>query len=230
MSEFVQALSVLELNIALPVLVILLIGILLIILSLVKLVRFQILAAFTRGVSGMILVLTGIIFLLLAFNIHTYQRLTYEKPVATLSFSKTGPEQYWAVLANLAEKSTHTYQLQGDEWQIDARILRWKPFLQLLGQDTLYRMERISGRYSWIDDEVNKPRTVYSLVNTEQGLDLWSIARKYQHWLNWLDAYYGSAAYLPMADGAIYTISINQSGIIARPENAITEDAISNWN
>ena len=229
MTDILQALSTLEMNISLPVLITVLIGLMLIILSLVRLREFRLLAALFNGLSGACLVAIGTVFLLVAFNMHTYQRLTYEKHIANLTFTQTGPQEYRASLEVIDDNTDRVYQLKGDEWQIDARILRWKPSIQLLGANTFYRLERLNGRYSQIDDEVNKPRSVYALSGNEQGLDLWTLSRKYQKWMKWLDAYYGNAAYLPMQDGAKYIVSVTQSGLIARPDNIPAEDAISTW-
>jgi hypothetical protein len=40
---------------------------------------------------------------------------------------------------------------------------------------------------------------------------------------------YGSAAYLPMSDGAEYRIWLSQSGLVARPLNAQADGAIRTW-
>ena len=42
---------------------------------------------------------------------------------------------------------------------------------------------------------------------------------RYRSWVPWLDALYGSATFLPMADGALYEIKVSQSGLVARPLN-----------
>lgn len=230
MSEILQSLSVLDVGITFPVMVSILIGLMFIVLSLTRLRHFRLFAAFIQGLCGLSLVLIGMVFLLVALNIHTYQRLTHEKAIANLAFTQTGPQEYEVLMENLENGTSRLFHLKGDEWQIDARILRWKPAFQVLGANTLYRLERLSGRYSQINDENNKSRTVYALSDRKQGLDLWSLSREYRSWLKWLDAYYGSAAYLPMEDGAIYVVSINQTGLIARPENTPAEDAISDWD
>ena len=41
--------------------------------------------------------------------------------------------------------------LRGDEWQMDARVVNWKPPATLLGLDPIYQLDRLSGRYSDID-------------------------------------------------------------------------------
>ena len=44
-----------------------------------------------------------------------------------------------------------------------------------------------------------------------------------------VDATYGSAVFLPMNDAARYSISISRNGLVARPDNAIAREAVSNW-
>jgi hypothetical protein len=89
----------------------------------------------------------------------------------------------------------------------------------VLGLDARYRLERVSGRYTDIAQERIDPRTVYALC--EPGpFDLWTLARDYPGWLPFVDAVYGSATYLPMADGATYEVTLTQSGLVARPQNA----------
>jgi hypothetical protein len=45
-----------------------------------------------------------------------------------------------------------------------------------------------------------------------------------------VDAVYGSATFLPMADKAAYAISASQTGLIARPLNEAARNAISGWH
>ena len=42
---------------------------------------------------------------------------------------------------------TRKFTVHGDEWRIDARVLKWKPWANVLGLDTQYRLDRLSGRY-----------------------------------------------------------------------------------
>jgi hypothetical protein len=45
-----------------------------------------------------------------------------------------------------------------------------------------------------------------------------------------MDALYGSATFLPMADGALYEIKVSQSGLVARPLNQAARDAVAGWH
>lgn len=228
MSELLESLLLLELHISFPALLAALIGMLLLSSACMRLWQRRLVTAGLTGSLGLALICGAVAVLLLALNIHTYQRLTYERPVAVISFDELGPKEYRATLSYPDGKRVEAYQLRGDEWQLDARVLRWEPLLQLLGFNAVYRLERLGGRYRAIEEERSQPRTVYSLAR-EQGLDLWSLAHQYPRWLGWLDAYYGSATYLPIQDRARYIVSITQSGLIARPENVPAAEALSTW-
>lgn len=154
-----------------------------------------------------------------ALNLRTYARLTYEQPVAELSFQARGPQRWQATLVTVPDLAKQSFDLAGDEWQLDARVLKWRGWANVLGLDARYRLERVSGRYEDIAQERSAPRTVYAL-GEPPAFDLWSLARDYPDWLPFVDAVYGSATYLPMADGAAYEVMLTQSGLIARPQNA----------
>ena len=165
---------------------------------------------------------------LLAVDLRTYQRLSYEQPAGELQLARTGERQFNAVLS-YPNGERANFALRGDEWQIDARVLKWHAFANLLGFDSAFRLERIGGRYTRVEDEVALPRTVFAL-NSPQPLDLWDIAHRYHSWIPWVDALYGSATYLPMADGALYEIKVSQSGLISRPLNQAARDALGSWH
>ena len=157
------------------------------------------------------LFLLGACAALIAVNLRTYQRLSFEQPAGELQFTRTGPRQFNAVLT-YPDGERAIFSLRGDEWQVDARVLKWQAFANLVGFDTAYRLERISGRYARIEDERTLPRTVYDL-NPPQRIDPWDLVHRYHSWLPWVDALYGSATFLPMADGALYEIKVSQSGL-----------------
>jgi len=221
-----QRLLELEFQISIPVLLIALLGMLFIFLSINRIRQRRIFSAGLAGAVGLCLFCLGMLSLAVALNLYTYQRLTHEQTIAVLTFRLLGPQRYNVVLKR--QDKVGQFQLDGDEWQLDARILRWQPPVQLLGLNSLYRLERISGRYQDLALERNEPRTIYMLA-THDGLDIWSLARRYHAWLPWVDAYYGSATYLPMQDNARYTVAINQYGLIARPDNVAAEQAASSW-
>ncbi len=171
---------------------------------------------------------------LLASNLYTYQRLVYEQPVAEISFQQLAAQNFRAEIKSLDSTYKKVVNLMGDEWQLDAQVLSWQGVATLLGLDANYRLHRISGRYVDIVQEQQRPRSVFSLIKQSayienENFDLWQFAHEYQDWLQWVDAVYGSAVFLPMTDGARYSIAISRTGLIARPANAEAREAVSRW-
>src|ERR1700723_4655309 len=192
-----------------------------------RLRRRRVLGGMAHGAAALIFLLAAVCAVLIGTNLRSYQRLAYEQPAGELQLTKDGERQFDAVLT-YPDGQHATFPLRGDEWQVDARVLKWRAFANIVGFDTAYRLERISGRYTRIEDERAQPRTVYAL-NPPQRIDPWDLAHRYRSWLPWLDAIYGSATFLPMADGALYEIKVSQSGLIARPLNQAARAAGGGW-
>jgi len=203
-------------------------GVLLLFAAVRRLRRRRVFGGMLAGATALVLLLLSACAALIAVNLLTYQRLSFEQPAGELQLSRTGPREYSAVLAYPGGERA-SFSLRGDEWQVDARVLKWHAFANLVGFDTAYRLERISGRYARIEDERTQMRTVYEL-NEPQHIDPWDLIHRYHSWLPWLDAFYGSATFLPMADGALYEIKVSQSGLVARPLNQAARDAVGGWH
>ncbi|MEE4192154.1 MAG: cation/multidrug efflux pump [Halieaceae bacterium] len=165
---------------------------------------------------------------LVGWNVWTYHRLTGEQWVADLSFERIGPGQFVAVLRSPGGESRR-FALQGDDWQLDARLITWQPWMQLMGNDPIYRLDRIWGRYRDLDRARTLPPSVYALTENP-GVDLWSLARDGGGWLPGVDAAYGTAVYLPMQDNADYRVTLGTKGLVVRPVNDTARLAISTWH
>lgn len=163
----------------------------------------------------------------LGTSLLTYERLTHEQAALELEFTALGDRHYRVTLTEPAGR-VRTLNLRGDEWQVDARILKWQGLANVLGFDTVYRLERIGGRYRDIGEEKSGLRTVHALQEPDR-IDAWELARRAREWVHFIDARYGSAVYLPMADGASFEVSVSQSGLVARPLNAKAKAAVGGW-
>jgi hypothetical protein len=180
-----------------------------------------------EGLSGLLLLAISALIMAISINLNTYDRLTYEAFVVDVKFRERAPQHFWTYIT-LPHTRAMVFDLRGDEWQLDARILKWQGIAFLLGLDTGYRLDRLSGRYRDIAQERTAPRTVYSL-GEDPGLDVWAIVQKYERWLPWIDTVYGSGTYVPMVDGAQYRVTISATGLLTRPRNDIARKAVSKW-
>src|SRR5690606_12442170 len=181
-----------------------------------------------RGMSGLLLLVVALALGLIAYDIFRYKQIMQEQIIATINFEKIEDQHFDAVLVDSKGNEYH-YILRGDQWQLDARVIKWKGYLGTFGLRPAYRLDRISGRYYDLDQERTAPRTVYALNETLYKLDVWSWINKYPEWVPVVAAIYGSPTYLPMADGALYEVSLSNTGLLARLLTAPAEDAIGAW-
>ena len=202
-------------------------GLLFLIFAVRRLRQWRLLAGSGHALVGVCFLLAAATAGMLGFSLLTYERLTHEQLAAEIMLSRVGERRYLATLTYPSGR-TQSFELRGDEWQVDAKVLKWRGLANIAGFDTVYRIERISGRYRDIDSERSSPRTVH-MLNEPARIDAWELARRYRAYVPWVDALAGSATFLPMADGALFQVSVSQSGLIARPLNQAGRDAVAGW-
>jgi len=173
-------------------------------------------SATIAGIGGMLLL-----------SYVSYERLVEEKLVSRIEFKQMADDEFEARIM-VPEKMDQFYMLRGDEWQMDAKIVTWKPPMTVLGLDPIYQLDRLSGRYGDISREQNEARTVHSLT-PESPADVWKIAHRFPLLLPGVDAHYGTATYVPMVDGARFEILLSRDALIARPDNDRARNAINAW-
>ncbi|MCP3689692.1 MAG: hypothetical protein GY784_14890 [Gammaproteobacteria bacterium] len=165
-------------------------------------------------------------------NLMIYQRLVLERDIARITISEIAEQNYRVELQTLDAGQNHrleSFTLWGDEWRLEAKILKWQGWANLIGMDSYYQLDRISGRYRDIEQATAQPMSAFQLSTKKPRIDLWQLKRLMKKNLPFLDAYFGQGVFLPLEHGAVYTISINQSGLLARAENAIGQRAVDNW-
>src|SRR5256886_16215757 len=167
-----------------------------------------------RGLVGVRLLARAGVAAGIAVGLREYRSLTLEVLAATVTTEPLGPQRFRAMIL-LPDKRLAMYDLAGDALYMDAHILKWHPWVNLLGLHTSYELDRGAGRYNEVSDERAKPRTAYQLARPP-GTDLFSIARR--HLLGPLvDAEYGSAAFVAGTTPARYEVRVSTTGLLMRP-------------
>lgn len=180
-----------------------------------------------RGSAGLLLLALAGLIALVANDVRSYQPLPEGKPLVTLSFQALGPQRYQVSLLQGAEERLIT--LEGDLWQLDARLLYWKGLAGLIGLQPGYRLEQVSGRFLAIEQQDVAQFTRVALSASPYGIDLWRWLRAGQHDLFLLDAQARRVTYLPMADGAVYSVSLTPAGLLAQPMTQAADQALKDW-
>ncbi|AUM11165.1 hypothetical protein [Ketobacter alkanivorans] len=204
-------------------------SLILLVIALFMLLRKDWILGWIKGTAGFLFLTLSIIMGLTALNVNAYRPVDKEVTVATISFDKLDNQFYKANVVMSSSGSEMPFEISGDLWQVDARVIKWKGLLATLGGRPGYKLDRIQGRYFTLEDERTKPRSIYALSNPDVGFDLWNALDSLSNHFAWFDAEYGSATFLPMADGALFTIQLTNNGLIARPENDRAIIAIKEW-
>ena len=178
-----------------------------------------------RRLFGLLLVALGCVSGLLALSLVQFFRLTADTPVALIEVRQQAEGQF-LVHASAQGVGNKQYVLYGDQWQIDARVVRWRLPALLAGVPPLYRLERLSGRYQDTARERSATRSVHALDDWPAP-DLAQVKRLVPNWLPFVDVQFGSAAYMPMFDGARYQVYLDPRGaLFIRPADAATAERL----
>jgi hypothetical protein len=179
------------------------------------------------GVNGLIslsLCSAGGILLLILLNVQTYQRLTHEIVLAEVLIGQKNHSG--APLSLKTDTLEREFLIRTEAWRLDARFLKWKPWLSIVGKDPLVRLERLEERSdaTLYSGSLNR----FDLNDDKSWLEIYS-AELSQH-LGLIDSIYGSSVYMPVKQGARYQIVASVSGLLARPMNNEAKAAVIEWS
>jgi hypothetical protein len=158
----------------------------------------------------------------MAMSLRGYRFLGEEAPVVQVDARILSPQR-WSVTLTWPDGATRNVVLAGDDFQVDAIVLKWKLPALLAGLPPLYRLDRLSGRYQDATQEASAPRTVIDFREAGAG-DLFDLKKQMPRWLPEVDTVFGSGAYLPLVDGGRYSVSLMRTGaLVARPDDATAQ-------
>jgi hypothetical protein len=167
------------------------------------------------GLGGLLLVTVGALCAAVAVSIRGYRALTREEVAATVRTLPIGARHFRATVT-YPDGREDAFILAGDAIYIDAHILKWHPWVNLLGLHTAYELDRVAGRYDGLEEERGLPRTVFSL-GRPKPFDLFDAARRLPGLSVLVDADYGSATFVGARGPSTYEILVSTSGLLARP-------------
>lgn len=179
-----------------------------------------------KGMAVFGVILAGLYVLVIALNLTSYHSLAGMQTVATISTQRQA-DQIWQVTLNSDDGVSTVRTLQGDQWQIDVRIIRFSGPLRWLDIASGYRLDRLSGRYTSLEQERSSPRTTITLSEAIWP-DLWQWDREVN--LPFVEAVDGNATFMPMRDGAVFDVKLSSSGLVSVPMNEQARAAVQFWN
>ena len=167
-----------------------------------------------RGLAGLLLLALAALVGAIIVGLRGYRALTFEEVAATVTTEPVAPQRFRATIV-FPDRRLAMYEIAGDAFYVDARILKWHPLASLVGLHTAFELDRVAGRYNDVADERRKPHTTYELARPPL-IDLFFLARR--RLLGPLvDAEYGSAAFVAAGAPAQYEVRVSTTGLLMRP-------------
>ncbi|PTU73426.1 hypothetical protein [Pseudomonas mangrovi] len=180
-----------------------------------------------RGTFGLAFLGLAALVGVIAWDLTSYSALPVDKPLVTLSFKSEGGQRYRVNLLEGAHERSVT--LEGDLWQLDARLFGLRGLAELIGLTSGYRLEKLSGRFLAIEQQALAQRPKAELAQSPYGIDLWRWLRLGQRDLYLFDPQALRVPYLPIADGAVYSVRLTPTGLLAEPLNEPARQALKDW-
>lgn len=184
--------------------------------------------AWLKGCAGVFLLCIAAMLASMAGDMRSYRPVLAGEIIAKVRFTEFKPQIYIATVS-IPGEAENAFELHGDQWQLDTRIISWRGMLSSLDMEPLYRLGRLSGRFMTLEQERNSPRYVHELGATDLGIDTWKLLQGMQDKLPWVRPQYGSAVYMPMAHDANYEVVLEGSRLIATPINPEAVAAADSW-
>jgi hypothetical protein len=183
--------------------------------------------AWLKGSLAFGLVFVGVALFLLAWDLRSYYNLAQLETVASVTVRQTGPQQWKLSLVSEAmPEGRQVYELRGDQWQLDARVIRFSGPLQWLGLQPAFKFERLSGRYLSLEEARSQPQTIHGL-GSDGWVDFWALDQRVG--LPLLESQFGSATFMPLRNNAVYDVLLGQGGLSAVPVNEEAKSAVTAW-
>lgn len=189
----------------------------------------QWLASWLRGTCVFLALLLALTLFLSVSEIASFRDFSEGRKIAQITVKHQSGKHYKAYMMAEGVPEMRTYDLYGDQWQLDAKVIKWSSYLEFFGLDAAYRLDRLSGRYERLQDELSSEASAHALYEESFLPDIWGLRTQYP-WLPGIEARYGSGTYVPMADGAKYAIFLRRDGLYAKPLNNVAQESVSSWN
>ncbi len=195
-----------------------LLGMALTVTGIAALLRLHPMRALVRVLAGSLLLALGAIAAMIAVGMAGYRALTHETSALRIEIAPVAPQHFTAAV-HWPDGTTANYTLSGDEIYVDAKVLKWKPWANVLGLTTSYQMDRIAGRYHDLTQEQSAPRTVFALDDAGP-VDLFALRRRFAQLAPAFDAEYGSASFVPANSARTIEVRVSNTGLLIREAEA----------
>ena len=175
-----------------------------------------ILQRLSRLVVALACTLVASLFTALLILLHAFGAFAGETLIATVTTQPVAQDEFALTYqpAQGVATSARTFRLRGNQWAISGGIVTWHPWLTVLGFPSYHKPLRLSGQFSRIAQQRSHLPTAELL---EPGVDqLWEWFYRADPYLPFVEAVYGSSAYVYVEPQWIQAIYVTPSGYLIK--------------
>ena len=169
------------------------------------------------GIVFWLLILAG---LGLFLGLRSYRVFTQEELVAVVRCQVSSDPVYsfdleFTPMAHGIPAAAVRFPMQGEQWTVEGDILKWHPWLNWVGIRNCHKITRLAGRYVKASAQASAPRSVYEVEGGTS--EVWRWLYRWGPKLPFVEAVYGSAAYVFAGPGSRWGVYVTLSGYLIKP-------------
>lgn len=169
-----------------------------------------------RLVAAALCACLGVLLAALLALQHGFQTFADETLVARVIATRLGGDEVELAYqpAQGQDKTARTLRLQGDQWSVSGGVVKWHPWLTLLGLKSYHKPMRLSGQFSSLARQRANPPTVHALAPEPDRV--WECLYRASRDLPFIEAVYGSSAYVYLEPEVTQEIYVTPSGYMIK--------------
>ena len=172
-----------------------------------------------RLLAALVFTSLGVLLGALLIILQLFAAFMDETLVARVTTRRLSAEQFELTYtpANLPQAAQVVVQLEGDQWAVSGGVVKWRPWLTALGLKSYHRPMRLNGQFSRVEAQRLHLPTIYAF---EPSIDrFWEALYWAAPHLPFIEAVYGSSAYVYVEPGLVQEIYVTPSGYLIQHKN-----------
>lgn len=180
-----------------------------------------------RATCGLCLIALAALCALLAYDLGTYREQQSGQSIAQLEVGHGDQGRHRVTLSD--GRQVHQFLLDGELWGLDVQQLDWRGLASLIGLKPGYRLFAANARFLSIEQQNLARYQEQPLSRSLLGVDLWQWLQQAGGRVALVEADLTRLNFIPLVEGARYSVEWLPTGLQARPQNDIAREALSNW-
>lgn len=145
---------------------------------------------------------------------HVFHVFVREEVIANVAVQRLGPSSFTLTYDPVAGEPV-VATLEGDQWAVTGGIIKWAPWVAVLGLRNYHKPMRVSGQYSRLEEQRRHLPSIQPLVPGAMDR-FWEALYRLQPYVPFVDAVYGSSAYVYAEPGASFRVYVSPTGYLIK--------------